>query len=140
AAIAFAPAGAARVDQLCEGPSGGNGATSCTLILDFSVSGPLGSDVVTGCLGEDVFLDLDIHVIGHELFRPDGSVDSKAGATVHGGGYGLVTGTPVVFNENAEAFIDNRPGGGEIFHTVSTAEVNTAGGSPNLEFTIESQF
>jgi hypothetical protein len=51
-----------------------------------------------------------------------------------------VTGTPIIFHENAEAFIDNLPDGGEILHVVSTGEVNTAGGSPNLEFTIESLF
>jgi hypothetical protein len=135
-----APAGASRGDQLCEAPSGGNGATSCTLIIDETVSGPLESDVVTGCLGEDVFLDLRVHVLGHEVFRPDGTLNTKAGATVHGSGYGLVTGVPIVFNENAEEFIDNLPNGDQLFHVVSTAEVNTAGGTPNLEFTIESLF
>jgi hypothetical protein len=110
------------------------------VIIDASVSGPLESDVVTGCLGEDVFVDLRVHVIGHQVFRPDGSLDTKAGATVHGSGYGLVTGIPIVFNENAEEFIDNLPNGDELFHVVSTAEVNTAGGAPNLEFTIESLF
>jgi hypothetical protein len=140
AAVFAASAGAGRVDEACDQPSGGNGATACTLILDESVSGPLGSDVVTACLGEDVFLNLDVHVVAHQLFRPDGSVDTHAGATVHGSGYGLTTGTPIVFNENAEVFIDQTPDGGEIFHVVSPAEVNTQGGTPNLEFTLESQF
>jgi hypothetical protein len=141
AAAAYAvPAEAARVDQVCEGPSGGNGATTCTLIIRESISGQLGSDVVTGCLGEDVFLNLDVQVVAHQTFRPDGTLDTKAGATIHGTGYGVVTGTPIVFNENAEAFVDNLPDGGEIFHIVSPAEVNTAGGAPNLEFTIETQF
>ena len=140
AVVLAAPAGAARGDQLCEAPSGDNGATSCTLILDLSISGPLESDVVTGCLGEDAFVDLRVHVVGHQVFRPDGSLDTKAGATIHGSGYGLVTGAPIIFNENAEAFVDNLPNGALMLHTVSTGEVNTAGGAPNLEFTIESQF
>jgi hypothetical protein len=140
AIVLAAPAGAARVDEPCSQASGANGATACTFIVDMSVSGPLESDVVIACLGEDIFLDLRVHVVGHQLFRPDGSVATTAGASIHGDGYGLLTGTRIVFNENGEAHVDDLPNGGTLFHTSTPAVVVTKGGAINLEFNVETQF
>jgi hypothetical protein len=135
-----AGAGAAQVDSPCLQPSGDNGATACTIVLQETVSGDLGSDVVTECLGEDVFLTLDATAVAHQVFRPDGTSQlASSHASVHGSGYGVVTGTKIEFTEPGSAFLDTLPDGGEVFHTVSSAEVNTQGGAANLELTIEAQ-
>jgi hypothetical protein len=139
-AAAASGAGAARVDETCTQPSGDNGATACTVMLDATVSGVTESPDVIACLGEDVFVTLRVKAVGHEVFRPDGSEDLSAHATIHGSGYGVLTGTRVVYNEGGETFLDNTPDGGEIFHTVAPVEVVTNGGAVNLELTIEAQF
>lgn len=140
AAVVAAPAGAAQVDQLCDAPSGANGATTCQLIIRESVSGATESPVVMECLGEDVFVNLDVQAIAHETFRPDGTLVETAHIEAHGSGFGLVTGTPVVFNEGGEAVIDNLPDGGMLIHETVPAEVVTQGGAVNLELTEELQF
>jgi hypothetical protein len=138
-ALTALPAGAGQVDQPCFEPSGDNGATSCTFIVDMSISGPSLSPTVIECFGEDVFVDLRAHVVGHEVFRPDGSTLATAHAEIHGSGYGLVSGIQVIFNSPVSGTIDNLPDGGFLLHEVTSGEVITQGAPANLEFTIELQ-
>jgi hypothetical protein len=140
-ALAFAATAAARqVGEICTEPAGGNGATSCTVIIDQSVSGTTESDAVVFCLGEDVFVTLDAHIVAHELFRPGDEVPSThLAATIHGTGYGVLSGAPVRLNENASGTVDYLPNGDQLYHVVTPGEVITPGSAPNLEFTIELQ-
>jgi hypothetical protein len=105
------------------------------------VSGPTESDVVIACFGEDFVVDIGAHIVVHEVFRPGDQAPGlvHAAAQIHGTGTGMVSGTPVIFNENVSGTVDMLPNGDQVFHTVSPGEVVTAGPSPNLEFTIELQ-
>jgi hypothetical protein len=138
-AATAAGASASRGNEQCL-PSGGNGATACIIVVRTTLAGDLDSPVVTECLGEDVYVSLDLQVSELFVYNPNGTSElQRAHVSIHGTGYGLTTGTRIQFNDDGNDFIDALPNGGEIFHIVTPTQVLTKGGSLNLEFNVEAQ-
>jgi hypothetical protein len=140
-AIGASPAGAARVDEPCFEPSGGNGATACTVILRIENTAITESPTIIECFGEDFLIHIEAQAVATFVFRPGEEVASleHAMVTAHGTGTGVLSGTQVILNQQGSVVVDDLPGGGSVMHETTAGEVLTHGSPDNLVLTVELQ-